>query len=120
MNEGRAATVLLGRSEERATLDRLLDTMRSGRSGTLVIRGVCGLGKSALLDYVAERSTGCRVSRARGVESESEFAFAGLLQLCGGRTLGRAEQLPAAQRDALLRAFGLAPGPAPEGFLVGL
>jgi DNA-binding CsgD family transcriptional regulator len=120
MTGERAATELRGRREERRALDRLLDAARAGRSSTIVLRGEPGIGKSALLDYVAERSSGFRVARARGIESEREFAFAGLLQLCGGRMLPRAERLPDPQRDALLRAFGLAEGPPPEGFLVGL
>ena len=116
----RTATVLLGRNEECRALDWLLDAARAGRSSSLVIRGEAGVGKTALLDYVAERASGCRLARVRGVESEREFAFAGLLQLCGGSTLERAERLVAPQRDALMRAFGLMDGPAPEGFLVGL
>jgi DNA-binding CsgD family transcriptional regulator len=116
----RSATVLLGRNEECRALDLLVDAARAGRSSSLVIRGEAGVGKTALLDYVAERASGCRLERVRGVESEREFAFAGLLQLCGGSTLERAERLVAPQRDALMRAFGLMDGPAPEGFLVGL
>ena len=116
----RAPTVLLGRSEECRALDRLLDAARAGRSSTLVICGEAGVGKTALLDYVAERASGCRLARVRGVESERGFAFAGLLQLYGGSTLERAERLPTPQQDALMRAFGLMDGPAPEGFLVGL
>ena len=88
-------------------LDRLLEGARAGQSSVLVIRGEPGVGKTALLEYVAERSSGCRLARARGVESEMEFAFAGLLQLLGGPMLERAEQLAAPQRDALWRAFGL-------------
>ncbi len=120
MNGERAPTVLLGRSEECRALDRLLAAARAGRSSTLVIHGEAGIGKTALLDYVGERASGCRLARVRGVESEREFAFAGLLQLCGGSTLEGAERLVAPQRDALMRAFGLMDGPAPEGFLVGL
>jgi DNA-binding CsgD family transcriptional regulator len=120
MNGERAPTALLGRSGEQGTLDRLLDAARAGRSSSLVIRGEAGIGKTALLDYVVERASGCRLARVRGVESEREFAFAGLLQLCGGSTLERAERLVGPQRDALMRAFGFIEGPAPEGFLVGL
>jgi DNA-binding CsgD family transcriptional regulator len=116
----RTATVLLGRNEECRVLDVLVDAARAGHSSSQVIRGETGVGKTALLDYVAERASGCRLARVRGVESEREFAFAGLLQLCGGSTLERAERLVAPQRDALMRAFGLMDGPAPEGFLVGL
>src|SRR5262245_64748531 len=112
MSGERAAIALRGRSEERRALDGLLERARAGRSSTLVIRGEAGVGKSALLEYAAERSSGCRVVRARGVEAELEFAFAGLLQLCGGRSRGRAERLAPPQRDALLRAFGLTEGPA--------
>jgi DNA-binding NarL/FixJ family response regulator len=119
MNE-RTATVPLGRNEECGALDLLVDAARAGRSSSLVIRGEAGVGKTALLHYLAEHSSGCRVARVRGVESEQEFAFAGLLQLCGGSILERAERLPAPQRDALMQAFGLMDGPAPEGFLVGL
>ena len=116
----RTATVLLGRNEECRALDSLIDAARGGWSSSLVIRGEVGVGKTALLDYAAERASGCRVARVRGVESEGEFAFAGLLQLCGGSMLERTERLVAPQRDALMRAFGLMDGPAPEGFLVGL
>jgi DNA-binding CsgD family transcriptional regulator len=120
MGGQRAATELRGRSDERSALDRLLDEARAGQSAVLVIRGEPGVGKSALLEYTAERASGFRIARARGVESEMEFAFAGLQQLCGGSSLARADQLAAPQRDALFRAYGLMDGPPPERFLVGL
>ena len=63
---------------------------------------------------------GCRVTRVSGVESESEFAFAGLLQLLAGPLLDQLEQLGSPQRDALKRAFGLIDGPSPKPFLVSL
>ena len=101
-------------------MDQLLDGIRGGRSFTLVIRGEPGVGKTALLDYAAERSPDCRVARVGGVESETGFAFVGLAQLFGGHMLERAEQLPERQRNALLRAFGLTDGPAPAADLVSL
>jgi hypothetical protein len=85
MGGRRAASEFRGRDEERAALDRLPQDARAGRSSVLVIRGEAGVGKSALLEYTAERASGFRIARARGVESEMEFAFAGLQQLCGGR-----------------------------------
>jgi DNA-binding CsgD family transcriptional regulator len=112
--------VLRGRSEECRALDRLLDGARAGQSSALVIRGEAGVGKSVLLDYVAERASDCRVARIDGVESEIGFAFAGLLQLLSGPMLERIEHLAGPQRDALQRAFGLMDGPSPELFLVGL
>src|SRR5215469_5375507 len=48
-----------------------------------------------------------------------ELAFAGVHQLCSPM-LRRAERLPTPQRDALRIASGLAAGPSPDQFLVGL
>src|SRR5260370_26947047 len=76
-------------------------------------------GRTALLDYAAGRAVGFRVVRAWGVESEMELAFAGLHQLCVPM-LGRLDQLPGPQRDALAVAFGMREGAAPDRFLVGL
>src|SRR3954463_16462788 len=110
---------LLGRRSESATLDRLLEAVRAGEGRALVIRGDPGVGKTALLEYVVERATGCRVAQAAGVQAEMELAFAGLHQLCAPM-LDRLERLPGPQRDALGSAFGLAAGRAPDRFLVGL
>src|SRR4051794_17282022 len=110
---------LLGRHSESTTLDRLLDVVRAGESRALVIRGDPGMGKTALLEYVVERASGCRVAQAAGVQAEMELAFAGLHQLCAPM-LDRLGRLPDPQRDALGTAFGLTAGHAPDGFLVGL
>ena len=85
----------------------------------MVVRGDAGCGKSALLDYVAARSDGCRLDRVVGVESEMELPFAKLHQLCMP-VLDRVERLPAPQREALETSFGLSDGPPPDQFLVGL
>jgi DNA-binding CsgD family transcriptional regulator len=77
------------------------------------------MGKTALLDYLAEQASGCRVARASGVESEMELAFSGLHQLLAPM-LARLERLPAPQGEALVTAFGLSSGAAPDRFLVGL
>jgi DNA-binding CsgD family transcriptional regulator len=100
-------------------LGRIVEAVRAGESRVLVIRGEPGVGKTALLDYVAEQATGCRVVRALGVQSEMELAFAGLHQLCTPM-LSRLDRLPAPQREALQTALGLSAGPAPDRFLVGL
>ena len=109
------------RLSERAELDRLVDAVRAGESEALVVRGDPGVGKTALLDHLAGRASGagCRVARAAGVQSEMELAFAGLHQLCAPM-LSRAERLPEPQREALQTAFGIAAGPPPDRFLVGL
>jgi len=116
---GRRRRVLQDRRSECATLDRLLEGLRVGRSGSLVVRGEPGIGKSELLGYLSERASGCRVVRASGVESEMEIAFAGLHQLCAPM-LDRRDRLPGPQRDALGVVFGLNGGEAPDRLIVAL
>jgi DNA-binding CsgD family transcriptional regulator len=84
-----------------------------------VVRGEPGVGKTALLDYLAGNALGCRVVRAVGVQSEMELAFAALHQLCAPM-LDRLERLPGPQREALGTAFGISAGPTPDRFLIGL
>jgi DNA-binding CsgD family transcriptional regulator len=110
---------LADRLAERGVLDRFVDGVRAGEGRALVVRGEPGVGKTVLLDYLAGRAAGCRVVRAVGVQSEMELAFAGLHQLCAPM-LDHAERLPGPQHDALQTAFGLAVGPTPDRFLVGL
>src|SRR3984957_6750398 len=113
------ASGLIGRRRECGALDQLVSAVRAGGSRALVVRGEPGTGKSALLDYLAERAPDCRVVRAAGVESEMELAFAGLHQLLGPM-LDLMERLPGPQREALRTAFGLSAGPVPDRFLVAL
>ena len=61
-----------------------VEAVRGGQSGALVVRGEPGVGKSALLEYVAGRASGCRVARAAGVQSEMELAYSGL-DICAPR-----------------------------------
>ena len=102
---------LLGRADECALLDGLIDDIRRGESRSLVLRGEAGIGKTALLEYLVESASDLTVVRAVGVESEMELAFASLHQLCAP-LLDRLERLPAPQRDALRIVFGLTAGAA--------
>jgi DNA-binding CsgD family transcriptional regulator len=113
------AAELRGRLDELGFLGGLIDAVRAGESRALVLSGEAGVGKSALLDYVAGHASGCRVVRATGVQSEMELAFAGLQQLCKP-LLDHLDRLPGPQCEALHIAFGLSAGPAPDRFLVGL
>src|SRR3954465_10162540 len=101
----RGRYMLRGRRIERSALDQQLQRVRAGESSVLVVRGEAGVGKTALLEYVAERATGCRIARVAGVESEMELAFAGLHQLCAPMLDGL-DGLPGPQRNSLLAAFG--------------
>ena len=110
---------LVGRRSECERLGGLVAAAKTGRSQVLVLRGEPGIGKTALLEFVLARSTGCRIGTAAGVESEIELAYAGLHQLCGP-FVEQVDQLPGPQRDALGTAFGLRSGSPPDRFLVGL
>jgi DNA-binding CsgD family transcriptional regulator len=114
-----AATSLVGRRSECATLDALLADARAGHSRAIVLRGEAGIGKSALLRQLADTARGWRVVRAAGAEPDTELAYGGLHELCAP-LLDRVDALPAPQRDALTTVFGLRSGPAPDRFLVGL
>ena len=119
MTQGDPRGPLLGRRAECEALDRLLARLRTGRSPVLVVRGEAGVGKSALLEYLVDEATGCRVVRAAGAEAEMELAYAGLQQLCAPM-LDRLDALPGPQREALSTAFGLSAGDPPDRFFVGL
>src|SRR5258708_9434496 len=112
-------TGLAGRHSECDVLDRVVDAGRAGESEALVVAGEPGVGKTALLDYMAGRAAGCRVEGAGGVRSEMELAFAGLQQLCAPM-LDYVDRLPVPEWDALRTALGVSAGPAPDRFLVGL
>jgi DNA-binding CsgD family transcriptional regulator len=110
---------LYGRDAETAALDELLDQARKGASGTLVLRGAPGIGKTALLEWATEHADGFRVMRGTGIEEESELPFAGLhLLLRSG--LDRLAAIPAVQAEALRGALGLTKAGSPDRFLVGL
>jgi MoxR-like ATPase len=70
-----AVLALVDRREERSALDDLLAAVRAGMSGTLVLEGEPGIGKTALLEYAIGSATDFRVARAPGerrVERRSE------------------------------------------------
>jgi DNA-binding CsgD family transcriptional regulator len=115
----RRAPLLQDRDAERDQLRQLLDTARAGESAALVVRGEAGIGKTALLDHVAQQASGFDVARIAGTQSEMELPFAGLHQLCAPM-LDQLDALPEPQRDALRVTFGLTSGHVPDRFLVGL
>jgi DNA-binding CsgD family transcriptional regulator len=90
---------LIGREAELARLRALV-----AGSGSLVIEGRPGVGKSALL---AQATAGAhRVLRATGVQSEITLPFAGLRELLD-EALAEVDALPPAQRGALRGALAL-------------
>jgi DNA-binding CsgD family transcriptional regulator len=112
---------LVDRLTETGVMQGLLDEVRTGSSGVLVLRGRVGMGKTALLREVAERAAkgGMRVAQAAGIQAELEFDFAGLHQLLLPFA-GGLRDLPDPQRVALGTVFGLAAGQASVRPLVDL
>jgi DNA-binding CsgD family transcriptional regulator len=105
--------MLFGRDAECARIDAVIDGARERRSGSLVLRGEAGIGKTALIEYAVERAGGFRVLSALGVESEAELAFAGLQQLLRP-VMDVVPTLPSPQSGALKTAFAIVEGPVPD------
>ncbi|MGW0230337.1 helix-turn-helix transcriptional regulator [Actinopolymorpha singaporensis] len=114
--------MLYGRASEQERLASLVEDARAGRSGVLVLRGEPGIGKTALLDDLADRAraAGVRVLRGAGIEAEAALPYAGL-HLLLHPVLDRIGALAPPQAGALSAAFGLSSAPAGgDRFLVGL
>src|SRR3954447_22715272 len=112
--------MILGRDDEREAIERAVRDARVGSSRVLVVRGEPGIGKTSLLAAAAEkaRSQGMEVLSARGVESEAEVPFGGLLELLRPALDGLA-RIPPAQADALRSALDLGPTAERDRFVVG-
>ena len=110
---------LIGREAERRATDALFDAARAGMSGTLVLRGEPGIGKTSILLNAELQAEGFRVLRVDGIQAEESLGFAALHRLLLP-VLGESESLPTPQRRALDAAFGGLEGGAPDRFLIGL
>jgi DNA-binding CsgD family transcriptional regulator len=110
--------VLIGRESECTRLDELLELARMGKSGSLAIRGEAGIGKTALLDYAAERAADMTVVRALGVESEAQLEFSGLLEVCWPMR-DSLDELPEHQAGVLRSALGIGPAEEQDRFSLG-
>jgi DNA-binding CsgD family transcriptional regulator len=110
--------VLIGRSGERARIERLLEQARQGRAGALVISGEPGIGKTTLLRDAIERAGAMTVLTATGAPTESDLEYSGLLQLTRP-ILDHLSEVPAYQAAALRVALGLDPPREHDPFVVG-
>jgi DNA-binding CsgD family transcriptional regulator len=110
--------MLVGRDLECRRLQSLIDATRGGDGGAVLVRGVPGAGKSALLEFAAGRAEDLTVLRAAGIPGEAEVAFAGVLDLLRP-ALHLLPKLPRPQHDALAGAVGLIPAVERDRFLVG-
>src|SRR4051794_25498528 len=108
---------MVGRKDERARLKALLDAARAGRSGTLLLHGPPGIGKTELLRYASEEAADFRRLGARGMETESDIPFAGLAELVAP-LLPHLDEIPAVQAEALKGALALGPAAPADRFTV--
>ena len=113
------AEELVGRAEELAVLEKLVDSAASGLSAAVVLRGEAGVGKTALLDHVADRAAGIEVTRLAGLESESHLDFAAIHRLLVPY-LDHIADLPPTQAQALRTAIGLSDAAPANSFILGL
>ena len=107
-------TELVGREAELATIDRFLDEA-SRDFRVLRIEGDAGIGKSALVDAVADRASvrGARVLRASPAGTETQMAFVALTDVLAPIANDDLAWLPDPQRVAievvlLMRSHGRA------------
>ena len=109
---------LVGRDRELAFLQGFFaEAAVSG--GALLLSGDPGVGKTALLNGLADSASaaGTTVLRVAGAEFEGEISFAGLNQLLFP-LLGDLDGLDQDHRDALRVALGFGAGPPPDRLLV--
>lgn len=108
---------MVGRTDEQARLEALIDAAREGRSGALLLHGPPGIGKTELLRHAIARAEGFLLLQARGLESESGIPFAGLAELVAP-LLGELDALPDVQAAAMRSALALGPATESDRFTV--
>ncbi len=101
---------LLGRSAEQALLVGVLDSGSRAGGSTIVLRGVAGIGKSALLGLAVTeaRTRGMSVLTVTAVPTESQVPYAGIDQLLKTLLVGQ----PASARRLWEAALGRSGEPA--------
>jgi DNA-binding CsgD family transcriptional regulator len=110
---------LLGRRAECETIAQLLDAVRDGLGGAMVLTGEPGVGKTRLLEFAAQAAGEVSVINLVGVESETRLAYGALHRMLRPLSAGPAS-LPPRQQEALGAAFGLIGSTPSDRFLVGL
>jgi DNA-binding CsgD family transcriptional regulator len=112
---------LFGRRSQTDVLATLIDGVRNGAGGAVLVRGAPGIGKSALLASAEARAVaaGCTIVRVLGEPAGSDVPYAGLQQLV--HSLGaRLDVLAGPQRSAMAMALEIRAATVPDVNLVGL
>jgi DNA-binding CsgD family transcriptional regulator len=103
-----------------AEIDALLDGVRAGRGGALLLTGEPGIGKSSLLAYARDRAHDAVLLSATGVATESGLGYAFLRELL---SVVMDTQIPRPQARALAAALGRGDGgdgDPPDPYLTSL
>lgn len=101
--------MLAGRTRELDVLTRALEAARTGRGSATVMCGEPGIGKSRLLDAVADMAGDAVLLRCAGTEAERTLPFSGLAELLYGH-LDVVGTLAGTRANALRAALRLGPG----------
>lgn len=113
------ALPFVGRASDRLVLTEVAERLRTGLSAAVIVSGEAGVGKSRLLAQLTRDAGDLRTVTVTGFETEARLGFAALQRIVAPFLAGLS-MLPYPQRDALSTAFGMASGPPPNRFLVGL
>lgn len=110
-------TRLIGRDTDLEFLRSFFNNS-GARGSALLLTGEAGVGKTAVLDAIAESTarSGVRVLRARGVQFEADISYSGLTQLLLP-LFDDLDRLDDVHRDALRVAVGIGGGPPPDRLL---
>jgi DNA-binding CsgD family transcriptional regulator len=107
--------VLVGRDAEIERVGAVLDVLRIGGAGHLLVTGEAGIGKSALLAAAVDAAVDMLVLRARGIETDGAISGAVLSEILGSPARLRPEleaawvTVPDRLRRALVAARDLHP-----------
>jgi DNA-binding CsgD family transcriptional regulator/tetratricopeptide (TPR) repeat protein len=113
------SSVLAGREHELSRIGALMGDAAQGRSGTLLVVGEPGVGKTSLLEAARARARSFTCLETRGIQAEAHLAWAGLFGLLNP-IRDRVADLPDPQASALGSALSWSSGPATaDPFLLG-
>ena len=110
----------MSRVHEIRRIEDLVDSVRGGRSRSLVVVGPAGIGKSWLCRRASELAEGFAVVATRGVETETHLGYGGLFDVLSPLLAGRLDRLLAARAEALRGALRIARAGVVDPFAVAV
>ncbi|HWO64526.1 MAG TPA: ATP-binding protein, partial [Umezawaea sp.] len=114
-----ASAALLGRSAEEEFLTRAIDGVRTGRGCAVVVLGCVGVGKTALIDAVADGFPDVAKVRVSRADFDAGSPFSGLRGLIT-HSSHVLDELPEPRSRAVRLALGPRGDEVPDPLLLGL